>query len=174
MGQPESPNEILPFLLSSRLSLPVSTKMPYTRPGWTLLQSLELRVGAIEYLRVLERGTCPLQFFRTWWVYWHSAYGIPDPEDWSDVIDYSAYIADYRQRVLRTIRWYACLGRHVPTTSMGRVARIRIIRRRLIFDLAWYRAGGTDVFAVRPEPYETWWFQDTLRGYTNMGLRGHT
>ena len=71
--------------------------MPAYREGWTLLQSLDLRVGAIEYLRVLNRRSSQVAFLEGFWTFWRTAHGVYDPQNWDEVNSYEEYISDYRR-----------------------------------------------------------------------------
>lgn len=63
------------------------------------MQLLELQVGAIEYLRTIQRGANVTQFFEAWWQMWTSpeVYGMPVPDDWDEVNDYGQFLEEYRE-----------------------------------------------------------------------------
>lgn len=65
--------------------------MPARPPPWTFLETIDLRLCAIEYLRMMERRTSPQEYFAKTWDYWVDAHGIPDPGNWDNVSDYSEY-----------------------------------------------------------------------------------
>lgn len=71
--------------------------MQRARFGWTLIQTLDLRVASMAYLRTIERRTSMSEFLNAWWTYFEDAYGIPEPEDWDQVRDYEQYTSEYRR-----------------------------------------------------------------------------
>lgn len=70
--------------------------MPYVRPGWNIIQSVYLRIGAIEFLRALDRREHPVRFFDAWWAFWVETYGPPIPENGDVVQNYPAFVAQYQ------------------------------------------------------------------------------
>ncbi|KAJ3499799.1 hypothetical protein NMY22_g19479 [Coprinellus aureogranulatus] len=147
-----------PLLLAS--SSPVKI-MPLTRPGFTIIQSLDLRMGAIEWLRCLERRSCQQLFFSEWWAFWLDEHGIPDPDNWNDVHNYENYVAEYRRRVLRTVRWHAGRGHNPPSSSAARMRRIRTLMAEVVRDFNMYRQAGIDLNERRSSLFGHL-FEDTI------------
>ncbi|KAJ3534421.1 hypothetical protein NMY22_g6936 [Coprinellus aureogranulatus] len=137
--------------------------MPVTRPGWTVLQRLDLHVAAIVYLRSVERRTCISTFLATWWDYWVEVYGIPDPDDWDQVDSYEDHVSEQRRRVHRAIRAYAMGGQRPPCNSNERMERILRLRLELLEQLARYQAEGHDLSGIRTPPRFEVIFEDTIR-----------
>ncbi|KAJ3528742.1 hypothetical protein NMY22_g9284 [Coprinellus aureogranulatus] len=136
--------------------------MPIIRPVWTLLQTLDLHVAAIVYLRCIDQRTCIPTFLGTWWEYWKGAYGIEEPDDWDKVNDDEDGIGEQRRRVFRAIRWYALAGRQPPPTSRERLLRICRLRRDLLDCLIRYHAQGHDLSLIRPPPFFEVIFDDII------------
>ncbi|KAJ3543801.1 hypothetical protein NMY22_g3014 [Coprinellus aureogranulatus] len=137
--------------------------MPRIRPGWTLLQTFDLRVAAIGYLRMMESRSPPNAFHSDWTEYWDSAYGIPDPDNWDDVDNYEEYVEEYRRRIFRAIRWYASGGRFGHNGSASRQRRIRTILSGLVADLRHYRSLGISLGGRRAASEYRFLFEETMR-----------
>lgn len=163
--------------------------MPTLRHGWTIPESIDLRIAAIQYLRAIQRRESIPTFLTRWWDYWRDTYGVPNPGNWDEVNNYRDHVEDYRrvgrytshlifdanlpeivQRVFRTIRWHALSGSLDHTSSSARARRIQRLRRDLLVDLADHHRNGT-VFSVRqgPPQLETL-FEDSIRGFSLLDL----
>jgi hypothetical protein len=43
--------------------------------GWSLTQNIDIRVGAIEYIRTIQKGSSETKFFNKFWSHWVATYG---------------------------------------------------------------------------------------------------
>ncbi|TEB31119.1 hypothetical protein FA13DRAFT_1709962 [Coprinellus micaceus] len=123
--------------------------MPATRPGWNVLQSLELHVAGIELLGTIENGEDVSTFLDDWWVYWYVSWGIPKPRTYQEIVDITGFITEYQ--------W----------NSPARVARMRRLRHGLLNDIEALHVSGIDLNVDRPAHHTTW-FADTIRVFRVM------
>lgn len=64
---------------------------------WSYIQLIEMRLGAAELLRTIDRGANLRHFSSDWWDLWLLWYGMPVPQDWDEVPDYSEFVTEYRE-----------------------------------------------------------------------------
>ncbi|KAJ3537415.1 hypothetical protein NMY22_g5596 [Coprinellus aureogranulatus] len=138
--------------------------MPYARPGWTCAQSVELRVAGVDYLEAIDQGTPTDEVLMDWFGYFLVVYNIPPPTNYTQVVNYQEYVAEYKQRIFRTIRWHAFQGRRSPPSSEDRRDFLRHLRRRIIDDIREYENNGVDLSSHRPPCFQLW-FQETIRAW---------
>lgn len=121
--------------------------MPRTRPGWTPKESVYLRLGAIELLRVMLAGHGHKEYLDAFFDEWVLAHGIPVVPEGSTMEDMmvlykrvrqhwhflpAILILHHAQRVVSTIEWHA-LRPTQKTISMK--ARIHKLKNALLRDL---------------------------------------
>ncbi|KAF6741939.1 hypothetical protein DFP72DRAFT_1062557 [Ephemerocybe angulata] len=97
--------------------------------GWSMIESLDLQVGAIEYLKILiSRGNVG-EFFDDYWGYWTGIRGdLDQPYCYmNNVPNRERLVAQYRRRVIRGLRWITFQGRRTssPHSHQAGIARLR-------------------------------------------------
>ncbi|KAJ3531283.1 hypothetical protein NMY22_g8218 [Coprinellus aureogranulatus] len=149
--------------------------MPDSLPssGFNCAQSIELRVAGIDYLEAIDSRSCLTEVFNEWFAYMLVVHGIPKPTSFNQAIHYEDYIAEYKQRILRTIRWHATHGRSVPSNPYARRSRIRILRCHIMDDIRMYERLGIDLCSHRPPIFQEW-FEETIRGWSIAEMMENT
>ncbi|KAJ3511257.1 hypothetical protein NMY22_g15705 [Coprinellus aureogranulatus] len=114
------------------------------RVCFTYDQLLDLRTGAIELLRTIDRHGSISVWESDWWGRW-SGKGLPVPVDWDEVPNYEDFIDDFRLRVFKGVKWNAFRGRHGPSNTEARVNRINELQNSIDSDRARLNALGVQL-----------------------------